>query len=68
MTNKQAVRTMEPHAMCEKNESGVWSVRKHPEGRVLGSGRTAEWAWYVARLTLRNDELEKLIADNLEGK
>lgn len=52
MTDKEVVRAIEPHACIEKGEGGAWLVRKHPEGRILGSGRDGAKAWHNARMNL----------------
>ena len=53
MTHKEAVRTVYPNAMCEKGDNGVWIVRKHAEGKIIGSGADGMQAWYAARLMLQ---------------
>ena len=51
MNDKEAVRCIEPNACIEKHDDG-WLVRKHPEGRALGGGKTPGRAWHSARMTL----------------
>lgn len=51
MSDKEAVRALEPHATIDRTEEG-YAIRKHPEGRVLGAGCAPAKAWRNARMNL----------------
>lgn len=63
MTDKGVVRAIEPHACAEKGDGGVWLVRKHPEGRILGSGKDGAQAWRAARLNLFGESAQAILAE-----
>jgi hypothetical protein len=65
MTDKEVVRTIEPHAFVEKADDG-WLVRRHPEGRSLGGGKTPGQAWHAARLNLFGESVRSIVSEILE--
>jgi hypothetical protein len=62
MTHKEIVQTIEPHACIEKADSG-YLVRKHPEGRVIGTGRDGSKAWESARMNLFKENIYAALAE-----
>ena len=63
MTDKEVVRAIEPHACIEKGEGGWLVVRKHPEGRILGSGKDGAKAWHDARMRLFGETVGSLLSE-----
>jgi hypothetical protein len=62
VTDKEAVRTIEPNACIEKQDDG-FLVRRHPEGRALGGGVTAGKAWKAARMRLFGESVGNIISE-----
>ena len=63
MTDKEAVRTTEPHACIERGIDDAWLVRKHPEGRIMGSGKDGAKAWHDARMRLFGESVGAILSE-----
>jgi hypothetical protein len=62
VTDKEVVREIELSACIERVEDG-WLVRKHPEGLILGGGKSGAAAWHAARMTLFGENIRAILSE-----